>query len=228
MATNEARAAQPLIFPIGHYIGAFYPEVGSQERYHNVMVGAHIVRLGDEDLAVWLLARGVPEEIEKGSWSRDALQTAATTAGVADSAAVIKLLSGQGLLAETVPGSQHSIDFAEAYRLVPLMLGLGNTADEPWLHGIGFFDQPVIKVTNEVYSLWEWAHVDNNLWAACHAHADIAKRAGADDPDETVPERVLTGFLGAVHALLASSAAYLDLAWLDDSAEQTERTEQPA
>ncbi|MGH3737663.1 MAG: hypothetical protein ACRDT6_18935 [Micromonosporaceae bacterium] len=222
MATNDAPGAEPLIFPIGHYTGAFYPTVGSLERHHRVMLGTQVMRLDDEQLTVWLLARGLPDKIDDTPWTRTVLEAEATAAGVKQAPRIVAGLVTDGLIAETVVGSEHSLDFAESYRLVPLMLGLGNTPEEPWLHGIGFLDQPVLKVAGEVYSMWEWAHVDNNLWAACHSHADTARRAGASDPDETVPERILTGFLGAVHPLLTASAAYLDLAWLD------ERTEQPA
>ncbi|MGH3452635.1 MAG: hypothetical protein ACRDQW_18420 [Haloechinothrix sp.] len=221
MATNEATVRERLIFPIGHYVGAFHPSVGSPERYHNVMRGTEMSELRDEQLAVWLLARGIPEQVGEVSWTREALQRAAEQAGISNPAEVITGLAGEGLLAETVPGTAHSVDFAEAYRLVPLMLGLGNSAEEPWMQAIGFFDQPVIKVANEVYTMWEWAHVDNNLWAACHAYADTSQRAKQTDPEETVPELILTGFLSAVHGLLAAGAAYLDLAWLDEPVERT-------
>lgn len=219
MATNEA-SAQPLIFPIGQYVGALYHTVGTQDRDQMIMAGGQVVKVSDDELAIWLLARGVPEEIEKGPWTRTALVETATQAGIATPAEVVERLSAQGLLAETYPGSQHSIEFAEAYRLIPTMLGLGNSAKEPWLYSIGFFEQPVLSVAPEIYRMWEWAHIDNSLWAACHAYADISKRAGATEPDETIPEQVLAGFLGATHALLTSSAAYLDLALLDEPVER--------
>ena len=221
MATNEAPAGEPLIFPIGHYVGAFYPKVGSEERYQNIMLGTQVLRLTDHQLAVWLLARGVPERVGEVPWTRKALEDAAAQSGVEDPSSIVNALISDGLLAETIPGTEHSIDFAESYRLVPLMLGLGNSPDEPWLQAIGFFDQPVIKVANEVYSMWEWAHVDNNLWAACYAYADTSKRAGETDPEETQPELILTGLLSsALHGLLAAGAAYLDLAWLDEPTER--------
>lgn len=220
MAANEVPHGEPLIFPIGHFVGAFHPKLGSQEHYQNVMLGTQVLRLTDQQLAVWLLARGVPESVGETPWTRAALEDAAGRSGVDEPAAVIRGLVSEGLLAETMPGTEHSIDFAESYRLVPLMLGLGNSPEEPWLQAIGFYDQPVLKVANEVYSLWEWAHVDNNLWAACHAYADTSRHAGETDPQETEPELILTGFLGsALHALLAAGAAYLDLAWLDEPVE---------
>jgi hypothetical protein len=221
MATNDAGNREPLIFPIGHYVGAFYGEVGSQQHQQRVMLGADVQRLTDEQLAVWLLARGVPEQIGDVPWTRKALEEVAGKAGVTDPDRVVSALIAEGLLAETVPGTEHSVDFAEAYRLMPLMLGLGNSPEEPWLQAIGFFEQPVLKVANEIYSMWEWANVDNNLWAACYAYADTSKRAGETDPEETVPELILTGFLGTLHALLAASAAYLDLARLEQPAERS-------
>lgn len=219
MATNDGRGGAPLIFPIGCYTGTMYEDPYTVDRHHNVMVGAQLLQLNDEQLAVWLLARGVPEQVTDRPWTRPTLRDEAAKAGIANVEQVLAGLTADGLVVETTPGTEHSVDFAESYRFVPLMLGLGNTSEEPWLYRIGFFQQPVISVAGEVYGMWEWAHVDNNLWAACHAYADTSKRAGSSDPDDTVPERVLTGFLGAIHPLLTASAAYLDLAWLDQPGE---------
>lgn len=220
MATDAALGGESLIFPIGHHIGTRYDDPYSLDRHHDIMVGAQVLQLSDEQLAVWLLARGLPKQVTEASWTRRQLEQEAGRAGISDASRVLTGLTADGLVVQLPPGTERIIDFAESYRLVPLMLGLGNTAEEPWLYRIGFFNQPVASVASDVYSMWEWAHLDNSLWAACHTYADTSRRAGSTDPDDTIPERVLSGFLGAVHQLLAVSAAYLDLAWLDPAAEQ--------
>jgi hypothetical protein len=204
-----AGTSDALIFPVGHYAGAFYQ--GAVDRYHAVLVGAETRRLSDEQLTVWLAARGVPDD-EDRRWTREAVEALVAQAGIANAPLLLDQLGELGLVVETVPGTERAIDFAEAHRVVPLLLGLGNTPDEPWRYGIGLFDRPVLAVSQDIYGLWEWAHVDPNLWAACYSHADVSKRAGATDPEETDPEQILTGFLSTLHALLAASAAYLDVA----------------
>ncbi|MGH3657925.1 MAG: hypothetical protein ACRDUA_14815 [Micromonosporaceae bacterium] len=219
MTSPDTPDDEPLILPVGHYAGAFHHTVGSPGHHHNVMIGAQVLRLDDERFAVWLLARGLPDKITTTRWTRRMVEREAVAAGVTDVPQVLAGLMADGLLVETIPGTEHSLDFAESYRLIPLLLGLGNSADEPWLHGIGFFNQPRLAVTSEVYSLWEWSHLDPDLWAACRAHAQTSQRAGLTDPEQVVPERILTGFLGALHPLLTAGAAYLDVALLD-TAEQ--------
>jgi hypothetical protein len=147
-------------------------------------------------------------------WSRREVVARADSAGVRDPARILVGLVADGLVVETLPDTEHSVEFAESYRLVPSMLGLGNTAEEPGEHGIGFFGQTALTVRGPHYSVWEWSHLDGNLWAGCQSYADTAIQAGITDPEQTIPERVLTDFLGVLHALLASGAAYLDLARL--------------
>jgi hypothetical protein len=150
----------------------------------------------------------------RGPWSRRQIVAHAETAGVRDPARILAGLVADGLVVETLPETEHSVEFAESYRLVPLMLGLGNTTEEPARHGIGFFGRTALTVRGPHYSVWEWSHLDGNLWAGCRAYADSAIQAGITDPEQTIPERVLTDFLGTLQALLASGAAYLDLARL--------------
>jgi hypothetical protein len=150
----------------------------------------------------------------RGPWSRRQVVAHAETAGLRDPARILAGLVADGLVVETLPETEHSVEFAEAYRLVPLMLGLGNTAEEPDRHGIGFFGQTALTVRGPHYSVWEWSHLDGNLWAGCRAYADTAIQAGITDPEQTIPERVLTDILGILQALLASGTAYLDLARL--------------
>jgi hypothetical protein len=216
--TADRSRDEPLIFPIGHYTGVLYRSVDPPAYHHTVMLGARVVQLSDPQFSVWLLARGPQASARGVAWTRSHVLVEATAAGVADPARVLAGLVAEGLLVETIPDTEHSVEFAESYRLVPLMLGLGNTAEEPWQQGIGFFGRPALTVRSVHYSLWEWSHVDGDLWTGCHAHADTAIRAGITDPEQTVPERVLTDFLGALHPLLASGAACLDLARVREGA----------
>ncbi|TDO57323.1 hypothetical protein EV651_11147 [Kribbella sp. VKM Ac-2571] len=85
--------------------------------------------------------------------------------------------------------------FAERHRLLPLNLGLGNTPELPAMFKSGTTDLELAGMTRTLYDLWLWGHLSPNLLIACKEH-------NAD----------LTAVVTALHALLAPSAACLDLA----------------
>jgi hypothetical protein len=209
MPTNPP-SAEPLIFPIGHYIGAFYPTPGGTDHYQQVRIGADVLRLSDKEFAVWGTAHGVPERVEVAPWTKSELIAAARDAGVRDPGSIIAEFLAAGTLVEVAAGTPSAVTFASEHRLVPLMLGLGNTPEEPWLYAIGFLDQPIVKTRSILYDLWEWAHLDTDIWAACHGAAGTARKAGVTDPEQNDPHALLTGLVESLHTLLGPNAAYLD------------------
>jgi hypothetical protein len=210
MSTN-ATHAEPLIVPIGHYVGAFFHTPGSPEHYQQVRVGADLRRLTDEQFRVWGLAHGLLDQLDDGPWTRSAVLAAAAQAAVDGAESIVVELLADGTLVEVAPGTAGAVEFARQHRLVPLMLGLGNSPQEPWLYSVGFPDQPIVKMVSVLYDLWEWAHLDTDIWAACHGAAKTAQRAGITDPEQSEPEKLLTGLVESLHTLLGPNAAYLDL-----------------
>lgn len=205
--TTDPRTAEPLLLPVGQFFGTFYPTVGSTERYHNVRVLDQIHELDDSRFAAWALLHGLPGQLDDRVWTRDAVRQAAVTAEVSDVDRSVDRLLAEGLAAEVTPDT--TVAFARSHRLGHRMLGLGNSAQEPWKYAIGFFDQPVVTVTRSVYNLWEWGAGADSLWSACEALAREEQRAGGTDPVTTEPGRMLTAFLGTIHHLLATSVVYL-------------------
>jgi len=199
------------VFPIGHYVGAYLDDEQGQQGHHEVRLGVNVVEVDNDTFRLWALAHGIPDQLsEDATWGRQQIIDAATTAGITNAEASIENGINQGLLVEVAPGPDAAVEFATRYRLVPLMLGLGNSAEEPGLYGIGLFGQPFLHVNSMVYSLWEWAHLDRNLWEACETFAQVEAQAGAQEPDETDPHKILENFLVAIHGLLSVNAAYLD------------------
>ncbi len=168
-----------------------------------------------EERTVWACAHGVPDQLEAGRpWTREALLEAVRAhLPDADVATIIDDLLGRDVLAEVNPGTQQAIDFASKYRLIPLMLGLGNTPEEPWEYRIGLVSAPLVSVSGTVYHMWEWSHLYKSLWDSCRKLAKI--REGHTDPPATAeqrdPEAILTEILGSLHHLLAPGCAYLDV-----------------
>lgn len=104
-----------------------------------------------------------------------------------------------------------SVEFASTHRLLPLALGLGNTAEEPWLFAAGLLYQPMVAMTSPLYDLWQWAHLSPDLWSACREAAAVAVQAGATAPEQTDPAEVLAGALETAPHLLTSRVACFDV-----------------
>jgi hypothetical protein len=199
-----------LILPIGHYVGASH-RLGEAGVAHQVRRGATFHDLTDEQFAVWAAAHGTPDAVRDDvTWRRQAVEEHPQVTGLADAGEMIDELIKLGLLVEVTPGSDRALEFARSHRLVPLMLGLGNSSAQPDIFGIGFLNQPVLEVSFGIYDLWQWSTMDDSLWTTCANAADVARRGGTEDPDSVDPARLLTGFLPSLHALLVPNAAYLD------------------
>lgn len=94
--------------------------------------------------------------------------------------------------------------------MIPLMLGLGNTTEEPRLYSVGLVGQPMVSMSSMAYDLYEWAHMESNLWLACQGAAATAVRVGIEDDVATDPARMLDALLATLHVLVSPNAVYLD------------------
>jgi hypothetical protein len=198
----------PLLFPIGHQVGPRY-QASQMIAAQQVRRGAEFHDLTEQQAQVWLLARGVPEEIDRQTpWQRASVEER-----VPGSGPVIDELQDLGLLVETTPRTPQAEEFARAHRLVPLMLGLGNSANDTDTFAVGFLSQPALQVSHPIYDVWQWSTMDDSLWNTCENATDVARRAGSTELDAIDTSRLLAGIVGSLHALLVSSAAYLDVAF---------------
>jgi hypothetical protein len=178
-----------LLFPIGHCLGTYYT---AEDHVHQVRLGGEIVGLSDEEFAVWCLAHGLPED--RSAWERERVTDLLTSHEIPDG---IDELLDRNLLAEVDLDGPD--DFAARHRLLPLHLGLGNTPQLTTVFRSGTTELPLAAMTEAMYGLWLASHLSPNLLLACKEHNV--------DP---------TAVLSSVHALLAPSAACLDLATTED------------
>ncbi len=207
MATVDDAA---LLFPVGHCLGAYYDLPASNEHIFQVRRGLDVVSLSDEQFALWGLAHGTPDRPVDQPWGRTRVLDAARRAGVPRAEQVLDSLLEDHLVSETTPGTDSAVDFARRHRMIPLMLGLGNSAEEPRLYSVGMIGQPVVTMSSMAYDLYEWAHMDSNLWLACEGAAATAVRVGIEDPVATDPLRMLDALLGTLHVLISPNTVYLD------------------
>ncbi|WP_436501626.1 hypothetical protein [Actinokineospora sp. HUAS TT18] len=184
-----------LLVPIGHNLGAFH--LGGT-RVQQVRRGTDIVELSDVDFALWALAHGSPDPAHTGPWDRAAIVAAAAGLGLTDVDPVIDGFLAAGLLAAVDP--TDAVGFAERHRLIPLLLGLGDTAEG--MYEVGLIDTPLLAMTGALADLWEWSPLSADLWRACQETAALAS---------TDPGEVLAGLIDSLHSLLSMNAACVDV-----------------
>ncbi|MGI8628315.1 MAG: hypothetical protein ACR2J5_17370 [Geodermatophilaceae bacterium] len=144
---SESQDTSSLVFPVGHYMGPFHPSRNGPAKHHIVRVDWETPKLPDEGhVDIWALAHGLPTR-EDVRWTRRAIIEAADEAGMPDATAILDNLASLGLIAEVTPGTEQAHEFANSYRLQSLLIGLGNSPDDPLLDGIGLMGlAPVVKV----------------------------------------------------------------------------------
>ncbi len=125
-------------------------------------------KLPDEGhVDIWALAHGLPNRTDTIRWTRRAIIEAADDADMPDAASILDSLAGLGLIVEVTRGTEQAREFAESYRLQSLLIGLGNSPEDPVLDGIGLVGiPPVVKVRPRVFEIWQWAHLWPTVWAA--------------------------------------------------------------
>lgn len=202
--TSPSPAAAPLVYPLGHYLGARHATGEFQVR-----LADRVHALDQADFSVWALTHGSPTR-SPGAWTADAVVSAAAGAGHGDARAALDRLSGQGLVRAAVPDGESGRELARAVRMIPLVLGLGQRADDPHAWSVGLVGRPLVDMSATVYNLFSWAHLNANLWSACEAGADAGRREGLSEIADTDPGAMLAHLLGSLHTLLAPNAVYLD------------------
>ncbi|MEU5553790.1 MULTISPECIES: hypothetical protein [unclassified Micromonospora] len=202
---------QPLILPVGRYTGEFHPEAGAPVAYYSLGIGRLVVTMEDpQAFAVWAAAHP-PTDAPTRPWTRSALEESATAVGVTDPERIVDGFLEDGLLVEVSPDDPDLEGFARAHRVLPLMVSLGNSPDDPLNYGIGLFGmEPVVRVPTLVHDVWQWSSVGDSLWEVCEVFAEAGARVDFVDEREHDPRHVLREFLAALPMLLATNAACLD------------------
>lgn len=196
-----------LLLPVGHSLG-----LGGQGAVE-VRLGAAVEELALEEFSVWALAHGDPDGSPSAApapWGAHGVLAAAQRAGLADAADHLEALERRGLLARATPGEASARALAHRVRLLPLAVGLGNTAARPQVYGTGRAGELHAVGSSTTYDLFTWAHMETDLWEACVASAAVAGRAGATDPGLVDPDELLTGLLTTLHPMLLTGVVCLD------------------
>jgi hypothetical protein len=199
----------PSLLPVGLFVGTFDDDDLSQS--HEIRRGTEVHDVSDDEFVAWVAAHGTDDTPESGPATRELLERTLADGEMVTPASVLDGLVDRGLLVALADDGTDAEEFARTHRAVPMLVGLGNSAETPELFSIGLIGHPVIEVSRPVFELWAWADVDGDIWSACESFAEQEREAGATDPDLCEPERVLAGFLVALTGLLAAQAVHLDI-----------------
>jgi hypothetical protein len=192
------------VYPIGQLIG-----VRTVVDQFDVRVGSALHSLTSPEFGVWAMAHGPADHVPR-PWTTAALAEQAAAVGLPDFPRRLARLRDQGLVALAAPGTESARELALRVRMVPLVLGLGNSAEAPDAYAVGLPGRPLAVLSAAAYDLFEWAHLETSLWQACEGAAATAARVGLADALATDPEALLTSLLSDLHRLLTPNAVYLD------------------
>jgi hypothetical protein len=203
------------LFPLGHYLGPFFPGPGADPDGHRVRVGHEVVTLfSDTEFTVWALAHGLPGSTGStgssgatgdGPWTRESVEAAVRERAGADSGAAVDELLREGVLVEVRAGAADPVEFGRRHRFRSLLVGLGASREQPDRFHIGLTGRPLATVDSLAFELWEWAPLHPTLWAAWQAAAAVETALGGTEP-------VVDGALDRLQVLLAAGCGYLDVA----------------
>lgn len=205
------------LLPIGQYAGQFFSSAQQTDpAYHEVRLGAEFVRLTSTEHATWAVAHNDPELLADGGQpNRAAIETSMRQLGFADIAEPLHNLQKLGLIAAVVPVGALLREFAQRYRIVPQVLGLGNTADDLDNCLVGTPGEPRLSLSFQTYQVWLASEQHRCLWEACEHVATTFQAAGAAQGSSPAAQVTAPALLHECYRtlpiLIAAGCSYLDL-----------------
>ncbi|MGH3737667.1 MAG: hypothetical protein ACRDT6_18955 [Micromonosporaceae bacterium] len=209
--TPEQLTGTSLLFPIGHYIGAYHPGAGEPLAYHSIRVGQSRVALrSDEEFRMWALCHGFTGEQNVRPWTRDGALRAASATGLDGARELLDGLLGEDIVVEVKAGTDEAVSFARQHRVVPLLYGVGQTQSDPPRQGIGLGGQVALQVNNLAFELWRFGHLADNLWQFTQLQSEVLRTSAGLSDSLTRPDQLLLSLLWELQWLLPYNAVYLD------------------
>ncbi len=204
-----------VIVPVGLAMGPRYRYVRPPDRTpecYEIHLGDDLVELTETEAAVWAAAFVDAEQHAKLKVNRNSLINYLENVPRPDPAApgIVDNLIERGLLVEFDTDSDLEPVFSQ-HKLLPLGQGLGSTAEAPHLHRVGFANQPILALPNDVYIQWGFAFLHSNLWEACAYYADDSEHlAEGGGPLNLTPQSMAKEVAVNLPLLIATSCSFLD------------------
>ncbi|PZS12082.1 MAG: hypothetical protein DLM55_00290 [Acidimicrobiales bacterium] len=199
----------PLV-PIGQFIGTMFAgpvpasnTAGQAQSWgYGVRLGTELEDLNESEFGIWALSHGTGND-KVNTASRGAVEKLARQLDIADAQHSTDALLQRGLLARVLPVAAQARGFAQHHQLMPLGMGLGNSASALGAFTIGQPGFPRATVSAVIFDVWAFSAQGASLWQACEKTADWG--------EELTPESLALLVLQALPVLLATDAAYIDV-----------------
>ena len=202
------------LFPVGHLVDVWRDGVDGPPRTWLVRVRSELLQLDAARFAVWAQAHSRVGHPVGTPWTR-ADVVAAAVAGrdlpAATAERAVDDLLARRALAEVADGDDERRRFLTAHSLLPLVIGLGNTAERPTVFALGLPQQTLVTGPRALHDLVGHSPGHSSMWAACRAAARDA--VALDVPLDVIrdPDRTAGLLVDNLHALLAPHAVRLDV-----------------
>lgn len=195
-----------VIIPVGRFIGAFsvpaIDEAHPPKAIYGVSRGTRTEELNEQEFGVWALAHGTGDPSVDTS-SQAAIEQLAIRLDLPHAHSCTQALLRRGLLTRVLPVAAQARRFAQHHQLMPLGMGLGNSASALGAFTIGQPGFPRATVSAVIFDIWAFSAQGASLWQECE------KAAGWGE--ELTPEGLALLVLQALSVLLATDAAYIDV-----------------
>jgi hypothetical protein len=199
-----------LVFPVGHDLGPYFPEIGAPLEFFTVCVGRQMFALRTLDnYNAWMRAHGPVDDppLTVARYHRYLADD-----GIPEAAERVADLIADGLIHQIPPTGPGAVEFARSYRAMPLVTAIGNVgADIPaGRYALGRPTRVFLYADEVEYWLWlRGGHFDS-LWLAVEAFArtDLGATTGNGDPHACLGPVLL-----AAQSLINHSLLFFDAAW---------------
>ena len=147
-----------MIVPIGQFVGHVFTADVSQSGC-GLRVGDELVDLSKEEFEVWALAHSLAKNAVHHQPTRSSMLALARQIKLPNVAALTDQLLKSGLLISTSPAAGAAQAFAEEHQLMPIGVGLGNSAEELGAFQVGMPDEPRASISAGVFDVWAFGHL---------------------------------------------------------------------
>ena len=196
-----------VLLPVGHLLGPFFTAAAADlPESVDVRLGRDVAPLPPDVYVVWAAAHGDPEHVANAPMTRTELMGSVADL-VTDPARYIDELLARGLLVALPRTFRARHAFANAYRVLPLALGLGTSADQPEVFAVGMVDAPALRLSASVFMSWMFGYQYPTLWRVCE---NIALTSELTLGNKVLPDELLADMVKLIPLLVATGCACID------------------
>ncbi|MGI8647183.1 MAG: hypothetical protein ACR2JX_02995 [Mycobacteriales bacterium] len=194
-----------MVLPVGHVLGPFFTDEHAEiPESVDIRLGEELISIPSGAYAVWAAAHGEPG-VDSGMPRAATIAAAAQLVDEPDR--WFDQLTARSLLVELPDTPQARQRFARSHRVLPLALGLGNSAEHPDRFIVGMVGAPAVTLPASAFLAWMFGHRYPSLWQTCENVVNTTQLMIGAEVD---PAAVLADVITLLSPLLVHGCACLD------------------